>query len=103
LKLTSIGFRRDLGFIGAHIFLLAGAVGLLFFQRYLWLLNIARQGYGPYQTVSYLAGVSAIFILIDFGILWSALKRPQARLMFSLAWPVFFFGSALLVILANNL
>jgi len=100
---SQFDFRTNLGFIGAHALLLTGAVGLLFFQRYLWLLNIAKQGYGPYQTASYLAGVSAVFILIDSIILWSALRRPQTRMMFSLAWPILFFGSALFVLLANNL
>ena len=100
---SQFDFRSNLGFIGAHALLLTGAVCLLFFQRYLWLLSIAKQGYGPYQTASYLAGVSTVFILIDFVILSSALKRPQTRMMFSLAWPIFFFGSALFVLLANNL
>jgi len=100
---SQFDFRSNLGFVGAHALLLAGAMGLLFFQRYLWLLNIAKQGYGPYQTASYLAGVSAVFVFIDLVILWSALKRPQTRMMSSLAWPIFFFGSALFVLLANNL
>ena len=99
---TPLALRRNLGYVGAHTLLLAGAVSLLFLQRYLWLLRIAEQGYGPYQTVSYLAGLSAVMVLIDLAILWWALKGPQTKRTISLLWPAFFFGSALWVILANN-
>jgi nitrogen fixation-related uncharacterized protein len=99
---TPLALRRNLGYVGTHASLLAGAVGLLFLQRYLWLLKIAEQGYGPYQTVSYLAGLSSVMILIDLAILWWALKGPQTNMAISLLWPAFFFGSALWVILGNN-
>ena len=97
------GLRRDINYIGAHALLLAGAIGLLFLQRYLWLLKIAEQGYGPYQTVSYLAGLSAVVIVIDLVILRWALKGPQTNRVISLLWPAFFFGSALWVLLGNNM
>jgi hypothetical protein len=99
---TPLALRRNLGYVGAHALLLAGAVGLLFLQRYLWLLKIAEQGYGPYQTASDLAGLSAVMILIDLAILRWALKGPRTSRIVSLLWPAFFFGSALWVILANN-
>ena len=94
--------RRNLGYVGAHALLLAGAIGLLFLQRYLWLLKIAEQGFGPYQTVPSLAGLSTVMILIDLVILRWALRGPQAGRIISILWPAFFFGSALWVILANN-
>jgi len=94
--------RRNLGYVGAHALLLAGAIGLLFLQRYLWLLKIAEQGFGPYQTVPDLAGLSTVMILIDLVILRWALRGPQAGRIISILWPAFFFGSALWVILANN-
>ena len=99
---TPLALRRNLGYVGVHALLFSGAIGLLFLQRYLWLLRIAEQGYGPYQTVSYIAGLSAVMILIDLVILRWALKRPQTSMVISLVWPTFFFGSALWVILANN-
>ena len=71
-------------------------------QRYLWLLRIAEQGYGPYQTVSFLLGLSAVMVLLDLVIVWWALKGPQAIKMISLLWPAFFFGSALWVVIGNN-
>ncbi len=82
--------------------LLAGAVGLLFFQRYLWLLRIAEQGYGPYQTASYIATISAVMILIDLVVIRWALKGSQTDRRISLIWPTFFFGSVLLVVIVNN-
>jgi len=97
------GLRRDINYIGAHALLLAGAIGLLFFQRYLWLLRIAEQGYGPYQTASYLAGLSAVVILVDLVSLRWALRGPQNNRVISLLWPAFFFGSALWVFVGNNL
>jgi hypothetical protein len=115
---TPLALRRNLGYVGAHALLIAGAIGLLFvLQRYLWLLKIAEQGYGPYLTVPYLTvpyltvpyltvpylvGLSAVMILIDLAILRWALRGPQAGRIISLLWPAFFFGSALWVILANN-
>ncbi len=46
LTLTSatIWTRNYLGFVGAHISLIAGAIGLSFLQRYIWQLKIAAAG-----------------------------------------------------------
>ena len=96
------GLRRHFGLFGAHALLLAGAVGLLFLQRYIWVLRIEAQGYGPYQTVSYLAGVSAVVVLIDLLVLKWASKGSRTDRMVSIIWPAFFFGTALFVLIANN-
>ena len=88
--------------MGGHALLLAGAIGLLFLQRYLWLLEIAEKGYGPYQTVSQIVGLSAVMVLIDLAILWWALKGPQINRVISLLWPALFFGSAVWVLVGNN-
>ena len=98
----TISLPRDLGYVGAHALLLAGAVGLLFLQRYIWLLRIAEQGYGPYETVSYIAALSTVMILIDLPILRWAVKGSQANRAISLLWPAFFFVSTLWVVVANN-
>jgi len=82
--------------------LLAGAIGLLFLQRYIWLLRIAEQGYGPYQTVAQVAGISAFFTVIDVLVLWWALRGSRIERNLSMLWPAFFFGSALLILVANN-
>ena len=50
-----INLGQSAGYLGAHVSLLAGAIGMLFLQRYIWLLRTAQQGYGPYQTASYVA------------------------------------------------
>jgi hypothetical protein len=97
-----IGLRNNLGYVGTHAFLLAGAVGMLFLQRYIWLLRIAEQGYGPYQTVSYLATLSAVMVLIDLLVLKWALRGSQTSKIVSLLWPTFFFLSALWVVIGNN-
>jgi len=97
-----LGLQRNLGYIGAHIALLAGAVGFLFLQRYIWLLQIAQRGYGPYQTVSYITGLSAVWITVDVLILWW-LRGSRAERIASLLWPGFFFASALIILLLNNL
>jgi hypothetical protein len=55
----SLGACGGLGFVRAHVSPPAGTIGLLFLQRYTWLLRIAKQGFGQYQAFSYLAGVSA--------------------------------------------
>ena len=99
---TVSGYRRYLGFVGAHSFLLGGAIGLLFLQRYIWVLRIAAQGYGPYQTVLYLEGVSAAMVLTDLLVLIWALKGSRTDRMISVLWPAFFFGTALIVLVANN-
>lgn len=95
-------FRRNIGYIGAHASLLLSGIGLLFLQEYLWILNIARQGYGPYQSVSYLAGVSAAVVAVDLLILRWALKGSRGDRYVSLFWPVMFFAAALFFLVANN-
>jgi hypothetical protein len=97
-----LGLRRNLGYVGAHGSLLAGAVGLLFLQRYIWLLKIAEQGYGPYQTVADITEVSAVFIMIDLLILRWALRGSRTERNVSLLWPAFFLISALLILVGNN-
>ena len=98
-----LGVRRNLGYVGAHVSLLAGAIGLLFLQRYIWLLKIAEQGYGPYQTVSDITTISVIFILADLLVLRWALRGSRSDKSISLLWPAFFFVTALFVFLGNNL
>jgi len=74
---------------------------LLFLQRYIWLLKIAEQGYGPYQTAAYLAEVSAVFIIIDLLILRWALRGSRTERNISLLWPAFFLSSAVLILVGN--
>jgi hypothetical protein len=93
--------RSNLWVVGAHALLLVGAVGMLFLQRYIWLVRIAEQGYGPYQTVSQVTGISAFFIAIDLIVLWATRGDRRARIV-SLLWPTFFFGGAALILVANN-
>jgi len=100
---VALGMRQNLAYVGGHAALLAGAVGFLFLQRYIWLLRIAEQGYGPYQTVSSLEGLSAVMIIIDLFILGWALRGSRTDKRISLLWPAFFFASTLLVLVANNL
>ena len=99
---VTLGTRQNLAYVGGHAALLAGAVGFLFLQRYIWLLKIAEQGYGPYQTVSNLEGLSAVMIIIDLFILRWALRGSLTDKRISLLWPAFFFASTLLVLVANN-
>lgn len=94
--------RSNIGCIGAHASLLVATVGLLFLQRYIWLLNIAQRGYGPYQSASYLIGASVVIVVIDFFILRSALKGSRRDRIVSLLAPVAFLGIALFVLAANN-
>ena len=99
---AATGLRTNLGCLGAHALLLTGAVGMLFLQRYIWLIRIAEQGYGPYQSASYLAGLSAVVILVDLAVLRWALRGPRTNRAVSLLWPALFFGLALWVLLANS-
>ncbi|MGD0636829.1 MAG: hypothetical protein ABSA72_02145 [Nitrososphaerales archaeon] len=95
-------FRSNANLIAAHASLLAGMVGLLFLQRYIWVEQIAERGYGPYQSVSYLAEASAVIVVIDlliFRSLWHGSRWDRA---FSLAWPAFWFGLAVLILILNN-
>lgn len=94
--------RNNLGYVAAHVSLLAGMVGLLFLQRYIWIVRIAEQGYGPYQSASYLAGVSAVVVVIDLLVLRSFWKGSRRDRAVSLLWPAFFFGGALLILVLNN-
>jgi hypothetical protein len=98
---SGLGFRGNFGYVGAHALLLAGATGLLFLQRYLWLLKIAQQGYGPYQTASYLLVVSAAFVIIDLLVLRWALGSSRKGKRISLLWPALFLAGALFILLAN--
>jgi NADH:ubiquinone oxidoreductase subunit H len=91
-----------LGFIGAHISFLGAGIGLLFLQRYIWLLGLAARGYGPYQTASYLISLSAAVILFDLVVLRWALKRSRTARILSLVWPALFLGMTLFVLVANN-
>jgi len=99
---TAQAFRNNTSYIKAHAFLLLSGMGLLFFQQYLWILNIARQGYGPYQSTSYLAAISAVVVVIDLVILRWALKGSRGDRYLSLFWPVMFFGATLFFLVANN-
>jgi len=95
-------FRSNIGYIGAHALLLVSGAGLLFVQQYLWLLNLVRQGYGPYQSATYLTGVSALVFIVDLVILRWALKGSRGDRYVSLLWPGLFFGLALSVLMANT-
>lgn len=75
---------------------------MLFLQRYIWLLKIAEQGYGPYQTVAYITEISAVFLVIDLFILRWALRGSRTERNVSLLWPAFFPISALLMLVGNN-
>ncbi|MGD0331072.1 MAG: hypothetical protein ABSB40_11645 [Nitrososphaeria archaeon] len=99
---TARAVRINIGYIGAHASLLVATVGLLFLQRYIWLLNIAERGYGPYQSASYLIGVSAVIVIIDFFILRSALKGSRRDRIISVLAPAAFLGIALFILVANN-
>ena len=94
--------RSNFNYIGAHASLLLSGIGLLFLQQYIWFLNIAKQGYGPYQTTSYLTGVSAVVVIVDLVILRWALKGSRDDRYVSLLWPALFFATALSVLVANN-
>jgi hypothetical protein len=96
-----LGTRGNLGYLGAHALLLGGGSGLLFLQRYLWLLKIAEQGYGPYQTAGSLLEVCAVFVIIDLIVLSWALRGSRTEKNISLLWPALFLGSALFILLAN--
>jgi hypothetical protein len=95
--------RRNLGYIGVHGALLAGAVGLLFLQRYIWLAEIAVRGWGPYQTVSDIALLSAVMIAVDLVVIRVALRGTRTERSLALLWPAFFFGTAAFILVANNL
>ena len=94
-------FRNNLNYIVAHASLLLSGIGLLFLQQYLWFLNITKQGYGQYQSTSYLTGISVVVVVGDLIILRWALKGSRDRYA-SLLWPALFFGVALFVIVTNN-
>ena len=94
--------RNNVGLVAAHASLLAGMVGLLFLQRYIWVQQIAERGYGPYQSVSYLAEASAVIVIIDLLILRSMWRGSRWDRAISLAWPTAFFGLAALILVLNN-
>jgi formate hydrogenlyase subunit 4 len=99
---AAFSLRSNLGYVAAHASLLAGMVGLLFLQQYIWIMNIAERGYGPYQSASYLVGVSAVVVLIDLFVLRSFWKGSRLDRVASLLWPGFFVGVALLILVLNN-
>jgi hypothetical protein len=94
--------RSNGGLIVAHASLLAGMIGLLFLQRYIWVQQIAERGYGPYQSVSYLAEASAVIVIIDLLVLRSMWHGSRWDRVFSLAWPATFFGLVVLILVLNN-
>ena len=98
-----IALRRSLGFIGTHTALLAGAIGLLFLQRYIWLLGIAQRGFGPYQTFSYLTSLSMIMVLIDLPFILWGLKGTRTERAASVFLPALFIGGAALILVVNNI
>jgi hypothetical protein len=99
---AALAVRSNVGYIGVHASLLAAMVGSLFLQRYIWLLNISEQGYGPFQTASYLVGVCAVIVIVDFFILRSALKGSRRDRIISLLVPAGFLAIALFILVANN-
>ena len=94
--------RSNTGFIVAHASLLAGMVGLLFLQRYIWILQLAERGYGPYQSASYLAEASAVIVIIDLLVLRSVWHGSRWDKVASLAWAAILFGVAVLILVLNN-
>ncbi len=94
--------RSNVNCIGAHVSLLLSGIGLLFLQQYIWLLNLAKQGYGPYQSTSYLTDVSAVVVIVDVVILRWALNGSRDDRYISLFWPALFFASGLFILVANN-
>ncbi len=94
--------RTNAGYVAAHVSLLLSGIGLLFLQQHLWLANIVRQGYGPYQSTSFLAGVSAAVVIADLLTLRWALRGSRYDMHFSMFLPALFFGVAVFVLLANN-
>ncbi len=94
--------RSNASLIAAHASLLAGMVGLLFLQRYIWVQQIAERGYGPYQSVSYLAEASVVIIIVDLLVLRSMWHGSRWDRVISLAWPAAFFGLAVLILVLNN-
>ena len=103
MAIAAFGFRRNLGYFGAHISLLAGAVGLLFLQRYIWLVQLAERGFGPSYTLTSIAWLSGIYIIVDLLILKLGWNGSRTDKVASLAWPAFFFATGAWFVLANNL
>jgi hypothetical protein len=99
---AALPLRSNLGYVAAHASLLAGMVGLLFLQQYIWASKIAEQGYGPYQGVTFLAAVSAVVILVDLFVLRSFWKESRLGRAASLLWPGLFAGVALVILILNN-
>ena len=101
-KSPAHAIRSSVGYAGTHALLLSAGIGLLFLQRYLWLLNIARQGYGPNQNASYLTGASAVIVLVDLVALRWALKGSRGERHLALIWPALFLAASLFILVANN-
>jgi hypothetical protein len=94
--------RGNFNYIGAHASLLLSGIGLMLLQQYIWALNIARQGYGPYYATSYLETVSVLAVIVDLIVLSWAVRGSRVDRYVSLFWPALFFGINLLVLIANN-
>jgi hypothetical protein len=71
--------RGSLGYVGTHTSLLVAGVGLMLLQQYVWALNIARQGYGPYYATSWIETVSAVVVVIDLIILRWAVRASRGE------------------------
>ncbi|MDG6925096.1 MAG: hypothetical protein JRN09_00940 [Nitrososphaerota archaeon] len=94
--------RTNIGYIAAHVSLILSGIGLLFLQQHLWLARITIQGYGPYQSTSFLVGVSATVVIVDLLTLRWALRGSRYDMYFSMFLPALFFGVAVFVLLADN-
>jgi hypothetical protein len=97
-----IAVRNSIGYLGLHLSLLAAMIGLLFLQRYLWLVQLAEKGYGPYITVSSIGSVVVIAVLVDLIVLRSALRGSRHDRIISLLVPAAFVGLSLFILIANN-
>ena len=94
--------RSSFGYIGTHTSLLLSGITFLLLQQYIWTLNIARQGYGPDYTTSYLETLSALVVIIDLIILTWAVRGSKRDKHLSLIYPAAFFGLTLITLIANN-
>ena len=66
------------------------------------MLQLAEQSYGPYQSASYLGGLSAVIVVIDLLILWSVRNGSRWDRVLSLVWPAAFFCLAASILVVNN-
>jgi hypothetical protein len=99
---AALAIRSNMGYIGVHASLVAATVGSLFLQRYIWLLNISEKGYGPFQSASYLIGVSVILVFVDVCSIILTLDSTQRGKMVAMAVPAAFLFVALFILIANS-